>query len=239
MIDLRRTASLGLCFGVLSALALTSSACKQEEKKYQAKPAFSGKKPALPAVPTLPQLKTKEGEAYTVPGLIHDFRSRARKAEVERQKLTVVGYIVKTNYADAPDCAIHALGKEDKADCKSEPPSFWIAADKEGKGETIRVMGWASNWATVYSAIEEIDKAAKGKELEAKTEDQMYGVALPNPLPNVGARVEVTGVYGTSFDKGSAGSAYEPRNGIVTYESVKYLEPPPEKVYLKGMKPKK
>ena len=101
-----------------------------------------------------------------------------------------------------------------------------------------RVMGWASNFAQVFSMIEAIDKAPKGKEGEVKLADEFWGADMPNPIPNVGAKVKVTGNYARTFTKATGGVAADPKMGILTYESIEYLEPAAEKAYLPGMKKK-
>lgn len=212
--------------------------CGPEDEPYKAKPAYSGRKPTLPAVPTLPTKKKKEGDAYTVWGVTHDLRSRVHFEEVNGKKLSIVGYIVKTNFNDAPPCAVHKTGKADPADCKAPVPMFTIADDKGEAKEVIQVMGFASNFAQLFSLIEAIDKAPKGKENEVEASDEFWGMKLPNPVPNVGAKVKVTGNYGITFTKASGGAAADPKHGIMTVETIEYLEPPPEKAYLPGMKKK-
>ena len=151
----------------------------------------------------------------------------------------MVGYIVKTNFDAAPKCAIHKTGKGDPSDCKSPVPTFGIADDKGEAKDMIAVMGWANNFAQMFSLIEGIDKAAKGKENEVKLKDEMWGQDVPNPIPGVGAKVKVTGTYGVTFTKATGGiTRPNPRYGIITFEKVEYLEPPPDKVYLPGMKKK-
>jgi hypothetical protein len=221
-----------------AALALTSLGCGGDEQPYVPKPAVSGKKPTLPAVPTLPTKAKKQGDAYTVWGLTHDMHSRVHAEDVLGKKVTIVGYIVKTNYDTAPKCAIHKTGKGDPPDCKSPVPTFSIADDKGETKEAIDVMGWASNFAQVFTLIEGIDKAAKGKEGEVKLQDEFWGVALPNPIPNVGAKVKVSGTYAITFTKATGGAASDPKHGILTVEKIEYLEPPPKKAYLPGMKEK-
>jgi len=223
------------------AIAVASTAlvaCGPEEAPYQAKPAVSGKKPNLPAVPTLPQKVKKQGDAFTVWGITHELRSRVHREDVDGKKVTVVGYIVKTNYAEVPKCAVHKTGKADPADCKAPIPTFSIADEKGEAKDMIDVMGWASNPAQVFTLIEAIDKAAKGKEGEVKLTDEFWGTDLPNPVPNVGAKVKVTGTYGVTFTKATSGAAANPKYGIITAEKIEYLEPPAEKAYLPGMKPK-
>ena len=52
------------------------------------------------------------------------------------------------------------------------------------------------------------------------------------------AKVKVTGTYGVTFTKATGGTAANPKYGIMTAEKIEYVEPPPEKVYLPGMKEK-
>lgn len=223
------------------ATAIASTAlvgCGPEEHPYQAKPAVSGKKPNLPAVPTLPQKVKKQGDAYTIWGITHELRSRVHREDVDGKKVTVVGYIVKTNYNEVPKCAVHKTGKADPPECKAPVPTFSIADEKGETKDMIDVMGWASNPAQIFTIIEAIDRAVKGKEAEVKLNDEFWGSELPNPVPNVGAKVKVTGTYGVTFTKATSGAAANPKYGILTAEKIEYLEPPTEKAYLPGMKPK-
>lgn len=222
----------------IAVASTTLTACGPEEAPYQAKPAVSGKKPNLPAVPTLPQKVKKQGDAYTIWGITHDLRSRVHREDVDGKKVTVVGYIVKTNYAEIPKCAVHKTGKADPPDCKAPVPMFSIADEKGETKDMIDVMGWASNPAQLFTLIEAIDRAVKGKEGEVKLNDEFWGTELPNPVPNIGAKVKVTGTYGVTFTKATSGAAANPKYGILTAEKVEYLEPPAEKAYLPGMKPK-
>lgn len=219
-------------------IAASIVGCGNEDKPYEARPAVSGSLPSLPPVPTLPKKAKKQGDAYTVWGVTHDLRSRVHSADVNNKKLSIVGYIVKTNYADAPPCAVHKTGKADPPDCHAPIPSFAIADEKDEKKDMIEVMGWASNFAQIFTMIEGIDKAQKGKEGEVKLTDEFWGQELPNPLPNIGAKVKVTGTYGMTFTKATGGAAVNPKYGILTVESIEYLEPPTDKAYLPGMKPK-
>jgi hypothetical protein len=223
---------------ITTAAVLSVAACGNEEKPYTPKAAVSGTKPSLPAVPTLPTKNKKQGDAYTVWGVTHDLRSRVHGDEVNNKKLSIVGYIVKTNYDKAPPCAIHKTGKADPVDCHSAVPTFSIADEKGETKDMIDVMGWASNFAQMFTLIEGIDKAAKGKEGEVKLADEFWGAELPNPLPNVGAKVKVTGTYSMTFTKATGGAAVNPKYGIMTVEKIEYLEPAPEKAYLPGMKRK-
>ncbi len=85
-----------------TALAATSLGCGGDEQPYVPKPAVSGKKPSLAAVPTLPTKAKKVGDAYTIWGVTHDLRSRVHSADVRGKKISLVGYVVKTNYDTSP-----------------------------------------------------------------------------------------------------------------------------------------
>lgn len=237
----------------IAAALLGAPGCGEKEQPYTPKPSVSGKKPTLPAVPSLPTKAKKEGDAYTIYGATHDLRSRVHAEDVVGKKITIVGYIVKTNYGEkcpdkngpppagvscVPECAIHKTGKADPTECKSTPPTFSIADSRDEKKDMIDVMGWASNFAQLYNVMEKIDTAPKGKESEVKVDDEFWSVALPVPVPNVGAKVKVTGTYGVTFTRSTGGAAANPKYGILTAEKIEYLEPPPEKAYLPGMKRK-
>jgi CheY-like chemotaxis protein len=118
-----------VCFGILTACALVG--CGREEIKYEPVPAVSGSKASLPAVPNVPQRPEKDGDAYTVWGASYALRNRVHTKEVADQELKVVGYIVKTNLMDAPECAVHKGGKADPDGCRPAVPTFWIADSKD------------------------------------------------------------------------------------------------------------
>jgi len=63
MIDLRRAALLSASAGLL---LLAQVGCGEKPKEYAPRPAYSGKKLTLPAVPTLPQKKKKDGDSFTI-----------------------------------------------------------------------------------------------------------------------------------------------------------------------------
>jgi len=239
------------------SLAVASIGCGPQDKPYEKKAEYKGKAAAIPAAPNLPVLTKKDGDAWTVNGITHDLRSVVHHDEVEDKKTTIVGYIVRTNLVpckdkDAkdggkegcvPECAVHKKGKEDPEGCKAPIPTFWIA-DKAGDttGETIQVMGWASNFANIHDAIEEIDKTDKDKRKEKdfieKITDASTNIVLPDPLPAVGAKVKVTGQYASTFSSAS-GLAADPNHGIIHYESMEYLEQAPELANLPTMKERK
>ncbi len=242
---------------VLSLSTLATTGCGGEDKLYVPKPALSGKKAAIPAVPTLPQKNKKEGDAYTIWGVTHELRSIVHHDDVTDKKLSLVGYIVKTNLVPCknkeekdgtkedctPECAVHKTGKADPPDCKAPVPAFYIADTKDEKNEIIQVTGFASNFARLHDAIEEIDKTPtakqKDKDFTDKLMDAVWNVAIPNPIPAVGAKVKVSGQYGMTFERATGGPAIDQKHGILTLESVEYLEPAPALAELPGMKPRK
>jgi hypothetical protein len=217
-------------------LAAAVPGCGQTDEPYKAVPAFSGRKANLPAVPTLPAKAIKVGDAYTVYGAMHHLRSRVHNADVNGKDITLVGYIVKTNLMDAPPCAVHKTGKGDKDDCKAPIPAFWIADEKGDDKNAIKVMGWASNFAQIYDAVEKYSAPANAKAAVEAVKDEFWAVDIPNPVPNVGAKVQITGNYGVSFSKSTSGVETDPSHGIMTYAKLNYVEPPPEPGTLPGMK---
>jgi hypothetical protein len=234
----RISATLAIVSAPVLLLALAPGCGGNKENDYKPKPAYSGKAVDLPAVPTLPKKPKKQGDAYTVSGAIHDLRSRVHaEALLKQEQISVVGYIIKTNLADAPPCAVHKTGKADGKECEKLQvpiPTFWIADEKGApEKEAIPVMGWASNFAKIFDAVE---KYKKPNNKEA-AKDDTWGVAIPNPIPAKDAKVKVTGKYSTTFTLASQGVESNPLAGIVTYKSMEYLEPPPTPGILPGMKP--
>jgi hypothetical protein len=221
---------------VALALPLLSLGCGEGAKPYQPKPAYSGKRPTLPSVPTLPDKAKKSGDAYTVYGATHDIRSLVHASDFRDKQTSIVGYIVKTNYGEAPSCAVHKTGKGDPPDCKAPVPTFWIADDLGDKDNAIPVMGFASNFAQLFTLIEGIDKAPAGEEDKVKLQDEFWGMDLPNPVPVDGAKVKVTGAYGVTFTKATKGAAANPKFGILTAEKIEVVEPAKTRAVLPGMK---
>jgi hypothetical protein len=220
-------------------LALATVGCGDENDKYKPTPAFSGAKANLPPVPQLPTNPIRVGDSYSIYGAIHQLRSRYHSAEVTQKDISITGYIVDTNIANAPPCAVHATGKKDPDDCKTEIPTFWIADAKGDKaGQKMRVMGWASNFANVYDAMQKYKglkdppKPPPTPDLAGKpgylVQDELWAVSIPYPLPAIGAKVKVTGRYGIIFGKSSAGIVSDPTSGVMTYGTIDTLEPPPE-----------
>ena len=80
-----------LLLSLASVAASATLGCGPAEEPYKAKPAVSGKKASMPAVPTLPQKpkKTADG-AYTVYGVTHDLRSRVHFDDVNGKPLSIV-----------------------------------------------------------------------------------------------------------------------------------------------------
>jgi hypothetical protein len=209
--------------------------CGQTDEPYKPVPAFSGRKASLPAVPTLPSKAIKSGDAYTVYGAMHHLRSRVHNSDVASKDIMITGYIVKTNLPDAPECAVHKTGKGDKDDCKAPVPAFWIADEKGDDKNAIKVMGWASNFAQIYDAVQKYSGPKGAKEVEP-VKDEFWAVDVPNPIPNVGAKVQVSGNFAVSFTRATSSVETDPSHGILTYAKLTYVEPPPEPGTLPGMK---
>jgi hypothetical protein len=135
---------------------------------------------------------------------------------------------------DAPECAVHKAGKADPEGCKAPVPTFWVADSKDAaENDSIKVMGWASNFAQLYDAIEAQDKKEDGG-----YDDQLWGVKIPDPLPAKGAKVRVKGKYSTTFMKASSGAEADPYQGIIDYQEVTVIEPAPELATIPGVKRK-
>lgn len=207
--------------------------CGDRSQPYQTKPAWSGTPVSLPDVPTLPAKPKKVGDAYTVWGASHHLRSVVHVDKVKGKEITVIGWIVKTNFQDAPECAVHPTGKADPDGCSPPVPAFWIADEKDDTKNAMKVLGFASNFAQLYDAIEKDKKAKEGEEPNM---DEFLGTPLPMPTPNVGAKVKITGAYGYAYTKATSGIETDPRMGILTYSKLEYVEKPPEPATLPGMK---
>jgi len=213
---------------LLPAIALGGAAagCGGDDEPYKATPAWSGRKASMPSIPSLPTTPIKQGDAFTIYGAIHHLRSSVHNADVTGKEITLVGMIVDSNIATAPQCAIHKTGKKDPDGCTAPIPSFTLADTKDTKGPQIKVMGWASNFANVFDAMQKY-KNLKDPPKEL-LKDEVWGVDIPFPLPAVGAKVKVTGTYGVNFAKSSSGIAADPLSGIMTYTKIEVLEPAPE-----------
>lgn len=192
----------------------------------------AGATPELPVV-ALRRQPLKSGEAYTVWGLGYSLRSRQHRETVTREPVVVSGYIVATNLARAPACAVHPGGIVDPEDCRSPIPAFWLGDRPDAPlAECVKVMGFASNYAQIYDAIHAMDRGEQAF-------DAFWGGEIPNPLPAVGARVAVTGQFGTTFSMASSGSEVDETMGILTFRSMQTLEPASELATLPGVKRKR
>jgi hypothetical protein len=229
---LRKSARYALATLVLS---LGPAGCGGEEIKYEPRKPTAGVKASLPPVPNVPQKPIKQGDGYTIWGASYHLRSRVHRKEVAGKKLTLTGYITKTNLLEAPECAVHKGGEADPEDCKPPIPAFWIGDTKDAtEADSIKVMGWASNFAQIFDAIDEYD--SKGEEGEHL--DTFWGIKVPNPLPAKGAKVTVSGNYSTTFTGASAGAEADPIMGLMHYQEMKVLEPVEELATLPGKKRK-
>jgi len=230
-----RSAAISTLVSALSLATLGTLGCGQEEVKYTPRPAASGIKASLPPAANLPKRPLKNGDTWTIWGASYSLRSRVHRKEVAGKRISIQGYITKSNITDAPECAVHKGGKADPEDCKAPVPTFWIGDSKDApESESIRVMGWASNFAQIFDAIDEFDK---GKE-NAEHLDTFWGVKVPNPLPAVGAKVTVTGNYATTFSKASSGAEADPFMGVIDFQEMTIQEPAAELATLPGKKRK-
>ncbi len=221
----------------IACLGVFVAGCGGDEVKYEPRAAPSGVQASLPPVPNVPQKPLKQGDAYTIWGASYSLRSRVLRKDVAGKKLSLTGYISKTNLGDAPECAVHKGGKADPEGCNPPIPAFWICDSKDApEAECIKVMGWASNFAQIYDAIEAYDKKKNAEDVEAT--DTFWGVKMPNPLPAAGAKVTVKGDYSTTFTRASMGAEADPIMGIMTYDEITYHEKPAELATLPGMKRK-
>lgn len=224
--------------GFIGLLATSFIGCGGEDVKYTPRPAYTGEKANLPSVANVPTTAIKNGDAYTVWGAGYHLRSRVHRRTVANKDIKITGYIVKTNLPDAPECAVHETGKEDPEGCIAPVPTFWIADSPDADlKDSIKVMGWASNFAQIYDAIREYRKRERARKQDADPlMDAFWGVKIPNPIPVKGAKVTVQGNYSTTFTKATTGAEADPVMGILTYDSVEYDETPEEKATLPGMR---
>jgi hypothetical protein len=210
---------------MLGVVALSIAGCGSGDEPYKPAPAWSGRKPSLPAPPQLPNSPVKAGDAYTIFGASHHLKSRFHDKEVTSKDITIQGYIVDSNIPNAPACAVHKTGKKDDDTCKADIPSIWIA-DTKGGADTkakMRVLGFAKNFAVIFDAMEKY-KGLKDPPKEL-VKDDVWQVDVPFPLPSVGAKVKITGKYGFTSSKSSTGLVTDPMYGVLTYGKMEYLEP--------------
>ena len=223
------------------ALVLLAMGCGKgkDEMKYEPKAAPGGERAQLPAVPSLAKKPIKAGDAYAIWGAGYYLRSRVHTKDVDGKDLKLTGYIIKTNLDQAPECAVHETGKEDPEDCKAPVPTFWLADSKDAQEkDSIKVLGWASNFAQIYDAIKEYKKREGVKQVTESEPltDNFWGVKIPEPLPNLGAKVTVSGTYATTFTKATRGTEADPIMGLLTYSEIEYHEKPATAATLPGMK---
>jgi len=221
------------------AVASSLSGCKDEGEPYEPMVSPPGVKANVPPVPTVSKRPIKEGEAFTVWGASYSLRSRVHHNDVAGRDLKVTGYIIATNLDEAPKCAVHATGKQDPEGCEAPIPTFWLADTKDApKTDAVKVLGWASNFAQLFDAVNDYRKRRNSKKKEFEPlQDAFWGVKIPYPLPNVGAKVTVSGNYSTAFTRATSGTVADPIMGILTYDDIEYLEEPTAIATLPGMRP--
>ena len=223
----------------LLVMPLSVAACSGGDVAYEPKVVPTDVSVNLPSVPSIPNRPIKDGEAYTVWGASYHLRSRVHQKDVASRDLKVTGYVVKTNLDEAPKCAIHPTGKEDPKGCEAPIPTFWLADEAEADPkDSIKVLGWASNYAQLYDAVKEYKKRRRRRRKDAEPlSDNFWGVAIPDPLPGPGAKVTVTGNYSTAFTRATSGTEADPIMGVLTYNELEYQEEPAELATLPGMRP--
>jgi hypothetical protein len=191
--------------------------------------------PALPSVKLDKEPIQFDDDSLTVWGASHYLRSRRHRVEVMRDAIGITGYVTKTNLPDAPACAVHKAGKADPENCRPEIPAFWLGDSPDApESDCIRVLGFASNYAQLYDAIQLFDRGKPGE----RYIDTFWGVVIPNPLPARGAKVKVRGRFGPSFTKASSGIVTDSAMGILTFEEMLTLQPAREPATLPGLKRK-
>jgi hypothetical protein len=194
--------------------------------------AFAGSL-SLPPVPTLPDRPERAGDDFTVWGASVALRSRFRRASVTERPITITGYIVRTNLSEAPRCAVHRAGVADPPGCTAPVPAFWIGDTPDAAlSDSIKVMGWASNFAQIHDAIRAYAHPGAAAQFDA-----FWGIPLPNPLPAARAKVRVSGSYGAMFRRASTGIEADPVMGLLTSDSIETLERAPAPATLPGMRP--
>jgi hypothetical protein len=215
--------------GVFPLLLLVACSGNADEP-YKAQPAWSGAKPSLPTPPPIASTPIKTGDSFTVGGASHHLRSLVHEKEVTAAPITIAGYIVETNYAKAPDCAVHPSGKGDPPSCTDIPiPSFWIADIKgDTKGPKIQVIGWARNFAMVYDAMKAYGAVKDTPSERELVRDNQLNVVVPFPLPSVGAKVKVTGKYGVS-GRLTGDMVANPMFGVLTFQKLETVETAPDR----------
>jgi hypothetical protein len=221
---------------VQSAAAATASA--EPCPEVGLRPAATGSSAAPPSLPAVRLEKEPiqfDEDSLTVWGASYYLRSRHHRADVTREAISITGYITKTSLPDAPACAVHKAGKADPENCRAEIPTFWLGDSPDApESDCIRVMGFASNYAQLYDAIQLFDRGKRGE----RYMDTFWGVMIPNPLPARGAKVTVRGRFGTTFTKASTGIVTDSTMGILTFEEMLTLQPARELATLPGLKRK-
>lgn len=184
-------------------------------------------------MPRIEARPLKSGDDFTVWGASYSLRNRFEAPSVRGRKIPLIGFIVATNLDTAPRCAVHARGIADPPNCKAPLPAFWVGDTPDAPLErSIKVVGWAANYAQLHDAIREY-----AQHPDAKVEDDFWGITIPNPIPAKGAKVRIVGTHSNEFTKATTGIEADPVMGILDPERVEVLSPAPKKATLPGMRP--
>ena len=130
-----------------------------EKVKYEPKPVHSGSKASLPAVPTLPTKPVKKGDMYTVWGASLYLRSMVHHEEVNHQKLTIEGYVNKTNLMDE----LKRVHKVMKKVIPEAPHETWLVIDGTlGQNPVQQAREFSKVLDLTGVVITKLDGTAKG-----------------------------------------------------------------------------
>ena len=89
------------------------------------------------------------------------------------------------------------------------------------------MVGWARNFAVIYDAMTAYGKLKAGDQPKEPINDDILNVALPFPLPSIGAKVKITGAYNVAKTVVSD-MVSEPQGGVIALQKMDTLEPAPE-----------
>jgi len=189
--------------------------------------------PPFPELPTLSRLPETVGDALTVWGAGMRLRRSLQEFTSRFETVTVQGWIAALNLDQVPRCALHRPGVADPVGCTAPIPTFWLCdAPDASRDQCVRVVGWASNWAQLWGALE-----SERKESPEPYIDDYWGVAIPRPAPRVGGPVRVTGRLDETYSMTTVGVEVDSVMGLFTLQKLEWVTPPTQELLLPGMKP--
>jgi hypothetical protein len=185
----------------------------------------------LPPPPALPERPERVGEDFTVWGIKKALRSPGGIEQLKGREVTVVGVVVATNFAAAPACALHPIGRADPEGCLAPVPAFFLADEPGETRYRLKVIGFASRWSTLVAA-EAREKARQ----QGPFADPLWARPVPLPLPAPGARVKVRGTMGFIFRPSPSVGEFD-ASGLFTYRESWLLGPAPQPAVLGTRRP--